>query len=190
MFDYLGVLISVILGLGLTHLLLGLSRTIQARHTVRIYWVHIVWTFSMLVYVLAIWWGMYWWRQLHEWTIQFFMFLAGYSAVLFLLASLLFPHELRDGLDFEAEFMRNRRWFFGLLIVALALDIPETALKGVDHLRAVPAQYILFLPSALLLAAAGWLTANRRAHGLIAISWLAALLGYLTLSSLQRVVVH
>jgi hypothetical protein len=58
MFEYLGVLIAVILGLSLTHLLRGLSRLIHMRRTVKPYWVQIVWTVNILIYVLAVWWGM------------------------------------------------------------------------------------------------------------------------------------
>ena len=56
MFSYLGVLISVIMGLAATYLLVGVSEVIHMRHTIRIYWVHLVWTANVLVYVLALWW--------------------------------------------------------------------------------------------------------------------------------------
>ena len=36
-FEYLGVLISVIMGLGITHLATGASKLIQNRGTVRLY---------------------------------------------------------------------------------------------------------------------------------------------------------
>ncbi|MEI9927451.1 MAG: hypothetical protein WDN44_06785 [Sphingomonas sp.] len=172
MFDYLGVLISVILGLALTHLLLGTSRAIQERGSVKIYWVQLVWALNILIYVLAIWWGMYWWRQLEVWTIQTFFFLTLYACVLFLLAAMLFPHESCAGMDFEANFMRNRRWFFGLQLAAFLLDIPETLAKGVDGLRGVPVEYRLFLPVMIAINIAGLVTANRRVHAALCLVWL------------------
>ncbi len=48
MFDFFGVLISVIFGLALTHLLRGLGRLIQMRHETRLYWVRIVWTINVV----------------------------------------------------------------------------------------------------------------------------------------------
>ena len=54
MFDYFGVLISIILGLALTHLLRGLAKLIQMRHEVEPYWVQIVWTLTVTIFVLAI----------------------------------------------------------------------------------------------------------------------------------------
>lgn len=187
MFDYLGILISVILGLALTHLLTGCSRLIEHRHRVRIYWVQLVWVATVLVYVLAIWWGMYWWRHLNVWTIQTFLFLAFYAMVQFVMASLLFPHDLHDHTDMQAFFMKNRRWFFGSLLLALLLDVPETLLKGVAHLRGVPVQYLIFMPTVIALTITGLVTANRRVHAALAPAWLLSLVAYMTLTSLDQI---
>jgi hypothetical protein len=48
-FDYFAVLISVILGLALIHPLRGLAKLIQMRHEIKPYWVHIVWTFNVII---------------------------------------------------------------------------------------------------------------------------------------------
>jgi uncharacterized membrane protein len=69
MFEYLGVLIAVILGLSLTHLLRGLVKLIHMRRTIKPYWVQVVWTVNILLYVLAVWWGMFWWNRLESWSI-------------------------------------------------------------------------------------------------------------------------
>jgi hypothetical protein len=80
MFEYLGVLIAVILGLSLTHLLRGLSKLIHMRRTIKPYWVQIVWTVNILIYVLAVWWGMFWWNKLQAWSIEEFFAIAAYCA--------------------------------------------------------------------------------------------------------------
>lgn len=53
-FDYFAVLISVILGLALIHLLRGLVKLIQMRREITHYWVHIIWTFNVIIFVMAI----------------------------------------------------------------------------------------------------------------------------------------
>jgi len=138
--------------------------------------------------VLAVWWGMYWWRKLAVWTIQDFLFLSAYAGVLFMLASILFPHECKEGTDFEAYFYRNRRWFFGLQLLAFALDIPETAAKSVSGLRAVPTEYLVFLPTMVVFNLAALATPNRRTHAIIAPLWLLVFISYMTLTSLDRIV--
>ena len=92
-FDYFGVLISVIFGLALTHLLRGLGRLIQMRHESRAYWVHIVWTINVVMFVLAVWWGMYWWKGLQDWTFGWFLFVSGYAISVFMWSYALYPAE-------------------------------------------------------------------------------------------------
>lgn len=190
MFDYLGVLLSVILGLALTHVLLGFVKLIQMRRSVRPYWVQIVWSVSVLLYVLAVWWGMYWWRHLGEWRFEEFVGLTGYAIVMFMMAGMLFPMKFTDGMDFEAYFFEQRKWFFGLFTLALLIDIPETVAKQSAGLRGVPVQYVGFMPFCLVIGVTGWLTANRRVQGVMCVAYLAALAAYLTLSSLDRIVVR
>jgi len=188
MFDYLAILICIILGLALTHLLIGASRLIQLRHGVRLYWVHLAWTFNVIVYVLALWWGMFWWKHLQVWTVQEFFFLAFYTIVVFLLASMLFPHECGEGHDCEAHFFRNKNWFFGILIAALLLDIPETLFKSLDGLRGVPREYFLFLPAVTLIGIVGLWSGNRKVHATLPLLWLAAMIAYETATSIDRIV--
>ena len=190
MFDYLGVLVSVILGLALTHLLTGLSRLIQMRSRVRVYWAHVAWTLNIMLYVLGLWWGMYWWKHLEDWTIGRFLFLSGYACVIYVLSALLYPHEVAEGFDFEAHFESNRLWFFAVFLFAILLDVPETLSKGVDHLRDVPTHYVVFITAMLVLGVAGLLLRARRAQGAVASLVLLALLAYFNLTSLERIIVR
>ena len=51
-FEYLGVLLSVIMGLGVTHILAGLSKVIHHRKTFKSYWVHTLWCINVLIYIV------------------------------------------------------------------------------------------------------------------------------------------
>jgi len=190
MFDYLGVLISVIFGLALTHLLTGLSRIIQMRNSVRVYPLQILWTVNIMLYVLALWWGMFWLKNLQDWTIGRFLFLSAYAAVIYLLSALLYPGDVADGFDFEKHFEGNRRWFFGVFLLALLLDVPETLSKGTSHLRDVPTQYVVFLPSMIALGLLGLLFRNRLVQYAVALLVLLAMTAYLNFTALERIVVR
>jgi hypothetical protein len=190
MFSYFGVLISVILGLALTHLVRGLSKLVQMRDTVKIYWVHVVWTFNIIIYVLCLWWGMYWWNNLNEWTFELFGFLAAYSTLVFVVASLLYPAEFAHDMDFEAYYYKNQRWFFGLLFVSYAIDIPETYWKSVAHLRDVPTPYVVFLPTLLVIVGTAALSRSRKVQASLCVISLILQLAYVNLSALQRIVAH
>lgn len=54
-FEYLGVILSVIMGLGVTHILVGFSKFIHHRKTVKLYWVQALWAFNVLLYIVTIW---------------------------------------------------------------------------------------------------------------------------------------
>ncbi|QGP79823.1 hypothetical protein [Sphingobium sp. CAP-1] len=190
MFDYLGVLISVVLGLALTQLLTGVGRLVELRGSVRIYWVQLLWVFNIIFYVLAIWWGMFWWRGLHQWTFEAFLFLVAFSALLYLLASSLFPTELKVGTDMAAHFDRNRRWFFGLLLACDLIDIPETLMKDAAHLRDVPAQYAAFMAASVALDLAGIALEQRRAQAAIVCLWVMLNIGYTDFTAVARIVMR
>jgi hypothetical protein len=187
-FAQLSVLISVILGLALAHLLRGLSKLIQQRTTVNIYWVHVVWTINLIVYILAVWWGMTSWNKLQTWTTELFFFLSFYSIVIFMLSSQLFPAEFPVDMDFERYYYANNRWFFGILTLSLLIDIPETLWKQVIHLRDVPPEYAYFLPGLLAIAIISMLSKNRRVHSTLSLIWLAMNAGYFSLTALEKAI--
>jgi hypothetical protein len=187
MFEYLGVLVAVILGLALTHLVRGLAKLIHERRSVLVWWPHVLWSINMIIYVLGIWFGMFWWNGLKEWSIQQFFFIAGYCTVIFLLASLLYPPEFPDHLSCERHFFDNKAWFFGIQFLAFLLDIPETVVKSTAHLRDVPREYVFYIPVILIICVIGLASNNRRIQAALPIAWLAATLSYLTLTSLDKI---
>ncbi len=187
LFEYLGVLVSVIMGLGITHLLTGVSKVIQRRDSVRVYWVHLVWTVNILLYILVIWWGMFWWTTLQEWTFYQFLFITLYSIVLFLLTALLYPWRISDDFDFKEYYLKNRVWFFGVHTIAWCIDIPETALKAESGLRELPQYYFVFVGTMLPLTFLSAITGNQRYHKFFVIFWLVIVLGYLGLTTLAKI---
>lgn len=110
-FEYLGVLISVIMGLGITHLATGAAKLIQHRDSVRLYLPHALWTINVLLFILLIWWGMFWWSGHDSWYAYEYLFITLYAIVLFFLASILYPWEMREDFDVREYFLKNRQWF-------------------------------------------------------------------------------
>jgi hypothetical protein len=51
-FEYLSVLISIILALGMTRVLGGVGEMLQARSLRRIYWVHAIWIINLFLYLV------------------------------------------------------------------------------------------------------------------------------------------
>jgi hypothetical protein len=129
-FEYLSVLVSIIVGLGLSHLLTGAARLIQMRRRVRGYAPTYLWIGILLVVQIQIWWAAYEDRDEVRWTFfGFFSFLI-LPIVAALLSYLLVPdlegehHEL----DLRASFLENAAWFHGLLAAAAAVSLARDLL--------------------------------------------------------------
>ena len=186
-FEYLGVLLSVIMGLGVTHILAGLSKTIHHRRTLKLYWVHTLWAFNILVYIVIIWWGMFWWSAQQDWSFFQFLLLILYAIVLFLAASLLFPWDLPGDFDFEAHFFDTRPWFFSVLTIAWCIDVPETVLKSEIGLRELPDAYLVFVIAHLGFSMIGVFWSNKTFHKVFALFWSVFTIGYLSTTTLLQI---
>src|SRR5581483_560656 len=92
-FEYLSVLISIILALGMTRVLAGVGEMLQARSRRRIYWVHLLWVINLFLYLVIAWWIFYRWRNQQPWTFYLFVFVLISPTVLYLASLLLFPRE-------------------------------------------------------------------------------------------------
>jgi hypothetical protein len=186
-FEYLGVILSVIMGLGLTHILVGLSKTIHHRKTVKPYWVHTLWAYNTLIYIVVIWWGMFWWSGQEHWLFFQFLLLILYAIMLFLLASLLYPWDLPNDFDFETHFFETRPWFFSVLALAWVIDIPETLLKSEGGLRDLPQLYIILAFALIGMSVGGAISSNRVYHKVIAVLWATIIIVYLSATTLREI---
>lgn len=178
-FEYIGVLISVIMGLAITHLAVGTSKLIQCRDTAKPYLPHALWTVNILLHILMIWWSMFWWSSLEDWNAFYYLGITLYAIVLFLMAAMLYPYDMHHDIDVEAYFFRNRRWFFAMMIVAWLLDVPETLGKEWTGLRDVPPSYSVFIVSMITIAIVGIVSSNRKVHIALPIAWLMLLVSFI-----------
>jgi hypothetical protein len=159
-FEYLAVLISIIVGLGITHLLGGLARFIHRPNRYKFYWIHLLWAWYVFVYLLHFWWFELWFTSVEEWTPTLYAFLILYAIFLYLLAVVVLPPDSSEGVDFREYFFHKKIWFFGILLLTFLVDIPDTLIKGREitwHWYGVPLVLIAIL------------TRNTKYHGAIAI---------------------
>src|SRR4029450_8534942 len=110
-FEYLSVLISIILALGMTRVLAGVGEMLQARSRHRIYWVHVIWIVHLFVYLVIAWWIFSRWRDQQPWNFYLFLFVLISPTVLYLASLLLFPREgdVDSAIDYKAHRSEERR---------------------------------------------------------------------------------
>jgi hypothetical protein len=175
---HIRVLISLVLGLGLTRLLTGMSRFIQHPERLKVYPVHMVWVATVILTIMNFWWWEFALIRL-DWNFALFAFVLFYALLFFLLASLLFPEDMSDYAGFEDYFLSRRRWFFGLLALTLVVDFVDTAVKGPDHLAALGLEYKIRIPVAFLACIAAARTDSRRFHQAFAAVYLVYTIGWI-----------
>ena len=117
-FQYLAVLLSIVLGLGVTQLLTGVGRLVQARGRVRPYWPTLAWVGLLLLIHVQSWWAMFELRGHQGWTLLTFGVVLLTPVSLYLMAALVLP-DVADAtaqghvLDLRAHYYAQTRWFFG-----------------------------------------------------------------------------
>lgn len=142
-YEYVSVLTSIIIGLGLAHLLRGLVRIVQHPDRYPVYWVHLGWVVYMF-FMLVFWW---WWQftlvDLESFTFLNYLFVVFYAFNLFAASALLFPEDLEGYEGFKDYFYERKGWFFGLLAFTSLIDYIDTLLKGTDYFFGLGWEYIV-----------------------------------------------
>ena len=123
-FGYLSVLLSIIIGLGVTQLLTAIGRVIRHRDRVRIDWLPLLWAIVLLVVFVQVWWSMFGLRGRNDWTFGAFLFILAQTCGLYLMSAVLLPEQIdAESVDLAAHYERQRRWFFSFLVATLILSL-------------------------------------------------------------------
>ena len=186
-FEYIGVLISVIMGLGVTHLATGATKLIQHRDQVRFYTPHMIWTANVLIFILLIRWGMFTWSDHNEWYAFEYLFITSYAIVSFLLAAMLYPWDMEKDIDVREFFFKNRVWFFWALLFAWWIDFAETLIKADAGLRPIPQGYFGFVGVQMLTAVVGIRSQHKTVHALLPVIFFVSLMILVLFSSQARI---
>lgn len=130
-FEYLSVLVSIIVGLGLSHLLATTARLIQHRTEIRLFGPTLIWMGLLFVLQVQIWWAAFEWQSSGAWNFFSFLLFLGLPIGAYLLSVLLVP-DLEDPEDvsLRASYFANRRWFFGLLLLLPVISLLHEHLHG------------------------------------------------------------
>jgi hypothetical protein len=173
-FEYLSVLISIILALGMTRVLGGVGEMLQARSRHRIYWVHVMWIVNLFLYLVIAWWIFYRWRNQQSWNFYLFVFVLISPTILYLASLLLFPREASadDSVDYKTHYYANHRAFFIIFSLFPVVDIADTLLKGIPHFLELGTPYIISTMLYFIGMATAAITQNERYHQLYAIFFL------------------
>jgi hypothetical protein len=130
LFEFLMVLVSIIIGLGIAEILTGIARVIRCRDSIQSYWVHSVLVIFVFVALLQQWWEIWGVRGTPEWTFPGLIMMLGGPICLFLMAHLLFPEPVQ-GANLREYYYDAMRpiWWLAVLAVLLATLFRPLVLK-------------------------------------------------------------
>ncbi len=133
-FEYVMVLVSIILGLGIAHTLLGVSgivdRVASQDRPLHLSLAYFSWLGVVFVWTVLFWWWEFGFGELvTNWTVGLYLFLVLYAVALFSMAAIMVPRTWDSVDDLAKYFLQRRRWFYTLLAVANGLDVLDSYLK-------------------------------------------------------------
>ncbi len=122
-FEFITVLISIILGLGITTILTGVAERIKHFHRTKLYTPYIMWISIVFVLHIHEWWNSFTLRLIEVWSLPMFLFILLYPITLYVLAHLLFPPNNDHDFDAREFYFSNYKRYFTIAIALLVLSV-------------------------------------------------------------------
>lgn len=119
-FEYLSVLVSIVIALGISEVLTSWGRLLRDRVRVRFHGLHAFWTLFTLVLMVQMWWGFWNFRTVESWTFFALLGVVVECIVMVLCVLVLLPTREGDApVDLRQHFFAQCRLFFSLGVVLL-----------------------------------------------------------------------
>ncbi len=184
-FEFLAVIISIVLAFGISDILLTWGEQIRLRKKVRHYGLLSAWTALILIMMIQIWWSLWLVRDRVGWTLIEFFVLIFPFLLISLIAYVLTPSYQNEELDLKRYYFDNSAWIFGLAALYLASTMLFTdVIRGESVFE--PQNAIRSIGLLLMILLALW--RNERFHVVAAVVAYGLLFGWavLTLPALTR----
>lgn len=151
-FEFLSVLVSIVIGLGLTHLLGGLGHAYYFRHVQKLDSAHLGWTVAVFFVLVLNWWVFLLWRDFDSWTFSVFFMIILWTTSMYVMALALYPPGRFEDVSYRILFETNRTWFFATFAIMCLFDLVVTFMRD----QAIPdLGYLAFVGHFAVIAAIG-----------------------------------
>jgi hypothetical protein len=126
-FDYLSVLISIVLGLSITQLLSGFAAMVRGRRRIDdFYWPLLLQMLALFLINVQAWWAMFGLRGKEHWTFAGFFVILLQPVTLYLMSAFITP-DIPAGarVNLRAFYFREKNWFFVASVAALLVSLTK-----------------------------------------------------------------
>ena len=117
-FEFIMIMLSIIVGLGVSVLLTNVARQIKAGTNCKPYWVQSILTLTIFIALLQQWWESWDLQTVDSWTFPIVLMMLGSPVGLFIISHLLFPERL-NGADLQQHYFKSSQgaWSIAALVV-------------------------------------------------------------------------
>ena len=127
-FEYLSVFVSIVVGLAVANVLLGLARMLSDSKA-RLSFDHLAWVAMVLLLLTFFWWFNFQWDQREVWTFALFLWVVCYSMLVFFASALVIPSDPGEDADWGDAFFQRRTLFFVTWGAGAFADIVDALIR-------------------------------------------------------------
>jgi hypothetical protein len=126
-FNYLSVLISIILGLAITQVLQAVRGLILTRKRVRLYTPTVIWTALALLIAIQAWWASFSMHTRVSWNFLSLLVIVLQAISIYMMAALVLPDPKEETIvELREHYLAHRIWFFGAQLGAVVFSLAKT----------------------------------------------------------------
>ena len=184
-FEFVAILLSIVVGLGIARLLSALASLVEHRDQVRFDALTLAWVANLMVGHITFWWvtvGNARWSE--EWSLAEFLVLFAYAVAMFFAAALILPSTASDGCDLRKRYESIRRPFFALITGIVAIEITDSLVKGgIDRILTVLGPtYIVMVTVWGSFGLVAMYVTDRRVHWVGAVALFVLMFGFVVIN--------
>ena len=158
-FEFLSVLVSIVVGLALTRLLGGLGHAYHFRRVSKMSPVHVAWTVTVFFIIVLNWWVFLLWREFDAWTFTTYFLVIIWTTLMYMMAVALYPPRLAEDADYEKLFDDNRTW---LLLTYASFGATDLVIASIREGQLAETMLLVFVGHYIVLTLIGAIVRNRK----------------------------
>ena len=179
-FEFVSVILAIVIGLGMTRVLSGLASVLEHRATLRADWISLTWAVTVLLWQILFWVGTVnsYRSRPFTFTVANFGLLLLAAVGLYFAAALVLPSKIGPGTDLRQHYAAVRKPFFLVVLALPLIELGDSLQHGFQHLLDLGPVYLIVQGLVILVCFRALSTENRRTQGIIAVGFLGGIIAW------------
>ena len=179
-FEFVSVILAIVIGLGMTRVLSGLASVLEHRATLRADWISLAWAVAVLLWQIVYWLGtVNSYRERAVFTVASFGLLLLAAVGLYFAAALVLPSRIGPGTDLRQHYDAVRIPFFLVIMTLPLLELGDSLLNGFSNPLSREPTYLVTQGVIIIGCCSALAIKDRRNHAIWAVVALGSLITWL-----------